>query len=578
MSRSMGSRYAQEHEKGNEGKEIEGMNKNGDLATMYKTIPAVAGLNKVEGFEPSSLLSHTVSPVTGEERLQLGLAYKKLWFRLACPRGRLQLNRVSLTDQAAVFEAQVYLDCGDANPVSSFVSGCTRKDAPGGRYIQVAQHEAMDVALTDAGFGLQFADICAGTLYCRAGDAEKGGKPDQGERATAAPIGNVGHTGTMVRPFPGVPADSGVKAAPAQAVQPDGARLPGKAAAIAQGQAKRPSGTGQSVPTATMPQGQRVQPVESRQPTQAVAMPKGQGAQPSGMKKSVPAAALPQGQRAQPAGVRQAIPPTVPQKQVAQPARTKQPVQAMPQGQGAQPAGTEQPASTTMQQGQEMQPVRDGNAAQPTVGTIENALPVTGIADRKDAVQSAVTVTVDSMDSLPVPPMGKDGQMAAESVTAAAEALPISGNSPGRGNSQSSIQEAIALLNRQALPADTAESAVGDSGFGTTGNMKGDGMAVPMETDGTHLPVDGEAGQGAPAPRYTSDMSVEEIVSLMTLEEAGKVVVDTGTSKGQTIAEVAERRPPSLKYFIYGGYTGSNNVLRAAAQVMLDSITGQKAG
>ncbi|WP_300819787.1 hypothetical protein [uncultured Acetatifactor sp.] len=94
---------------------------------------------------------------------------------------------------------------------------------------------------------------------------------------------------------------------------------------------------------------------------------------------------------------------------------------------------------------------------------------------------------------------------------------------------------------------------------------------------GSQQPVNGEAAQGKPAPRYTPDMSVEEIVSLMTLEEAGKVVVDTGVSKGQTIAEVAERRPPSLKYYRYGGYDGPNNILRAAAQVMLDSIEGQKA-
>jgi hypothetical protein len=49
-------------------------------------------------------------------------------------------------------------------------------------------------------------------------------------------------------------------------------------------------------------------------------------------------------------------------------------------------------------------------------------------------------------------------------------------------------------------------------------------------------------------------------------------------SKGQTIAEVAERRPPSLKFYRYGGYKGPNNILRAAAQVMLDSIEGEKAG
>ena len=73
-------------------------------------------------------------------------------------------------------------------------------------------------------------------------------------------------------------------------------------------------------------------------------------------------------------------------------------------------------------------------------------------------------------------------------------------------------------------------------------------------------------------------MPVEEIVKLMTFEEAGKVVVDTGVCKGQTIAEVAERRPPSLKFYLYGGYRGDNNILRAAAQIMLDSLSAKKAG
>lgn len=72
------------------------MNKNGDSATMYGTMPAVAGLNRVEGFEPSGLLVRTVSPMTGEEGLEISLACKKLWFRLAYPKGRLQTDRVSL--------------------------------------------------------------------------------------------------------------------------------------------------------------------------------------------------------------------------------------------------------------------------------------------------------------------------------------------------------------------------------------------------------------------------------------------------------------------------------------------------
>lgn len=67
-------------------------------------------------------------------------------------------------------------------------------------------------------------------------------------------------------------------------------------------------------------------------------------------------------------------------------------------------------------------------------------------------------------------------------------------------------------------------------------------------------------------------------MKLMTFEEAGKVVVDTGVCMGQTLAEVAERRPPSLKFYVYGGYKGDNNILRAAAKIMLDSLAAKKAG
>ena len=66
---------------------------------------------------------------------------------------------------------------------------------------------------------------------------------------------------------------------------------------------------------------------------------------------------------------------------------------------------------------------------------------------------------------------------------------------------------------------------------------------------------------------YTADMPVAEIIKRMTFEEAQQVTVDEGTCNGWTLAEVAERRPPSLKWYVYG-YKKNNNILRAAAQIM----------
>ena len=76
---------------------------------------------------------------------------------------------------------------------------------------------------------------------------------------------------------------------------------------------------------------------------------------------------------------------------------------------------------------------------------------------------------------------------------------------------------------------------------------------------------------------YTKDTPVEEIVAQMRYEDAANILVDVGTCKGWTMAQVADRRPPSLRWYLRG-YQGDNNILRAAAQIMLDHLTLPKAG
>ena len=91
--------------------------------------------------------------------MRLDLRYKKLWFRLACPTGRLKLNALRITEKMAIFEAKVYRDREDAEPLSSYVANCTLDATPGGLYVEAAQEEALDTALSNAGFGIQFADV-----------------------------------------------------------------------------------------------------------------------------------------------------------------------------------------------------------------------------------------------------------------------------------------------------------------------------------------------------------------------------------------------------------------------------------
>ena len=126
---------------------------------LYTTNSAVAALNHVPGFDPLKFLRRTASRKTGEDVMRLDLRYKKLWFRLACPTGRLKLNALRITEKMAIFEAKVYRDREDAEPLSSYVANCTLDATPGGLYVEAAQEEALDTALSNAGFGIQFADV-----------------------------------------------------------------------------------------------------------------------------------------------------------------------------------------------------------------------------------------------------------------------------------------------------------------------------------------------------------------------------------------------------------------------------------
>ena len=134
-------------------------NENKGKQMLYQSSPAVAALNKVPGFEPLKLLRRTVSDKTQEPMFRLDLPYKKLWFRLANPQGCIRVNALRVTEQMAVYEAQVFLSREDTQSLVAFTASCNKEDAPNGRYIEAAQWAAVNEALTDAGYGLQFADV-----------------------------------------------------------------------------------------------------------------------------------------------------------------------------------------------------------------------------------------------------------------------------------------------------------------------------------------------------------------------------------------------------------------------------------
>ena len=118
--------------------------------TLFKESAAVAGLNHLLGFDIKRFLKHT------PHGLDMELKYKKLWFRMRHPLGDLVYRASVLTDQIAAIEAQVYLNHGDPSPISSYIAACSKDETP--HFIRVAQDAAMNQALTDAGFGIQFCD------------------------------------------------------------------------------------------------------------------------------------------------------------------------------------------------------------------------------------------------------------------------------------------------------------------------------------------------------------------------------------------------------------------------------------
>ena len=84
--------------------------------------------------------------------------------------------------------------------------------------------------------------------------------------------------------------------------------------------------------------------------------------------------------------------------------------------------------------------------------------------------------------------------------------------------------------------------------------------------------VDAEEAAGG----YTNDMLVDEICARMSVEEAGNLIVTSGTCKGWTLSQVADKRPVSLKWYLTG-YTGDDNILRAGARIMQTVVDAQKA-
>ena len=249
---------------------------------IIRTVPAAGSLHQVPGFDPLKHLKRGVND-NGEPVMKLDLPYKRLWFRLACPNGRLLLNPLRITDQMAIFEAQVFFQREDTTPASSFTSTKTVQEDR--RYIRSAQDEALSIALDNAGFGIQLCDV--------------------------AP--NSGDTAPMPEPKPQMvktapaPAEKLVPAPSSRTMQPAAAlaSVPPKQAAQAPIQEAQPP---KSVPASSVPPTQAQTEAPAEMPVKQPVQPADQESAPAEtVVQNEAAAAVEMAQGASPAAVTEPV-------------------------------------------------------------------------------------------------------------------------------------------------------------------------------------------------------------------------------------------------------------------------------
>ena len=153
---------------------------------LYKKSEAVAALNRVDGFHPMEL-ARKIGEEGQEEQLYLDVKYRKLWFRLVNPAGKIISRIITFTENMAVVEARIYLDKCDQedNYVANSFSQKFRSDDPkfGDKFLEMAETAAVGRALSDAGYGVQFADsdAMANAAMSDSGVMPKAAMPNYGE-------------------------------------------------------------------------------------------------------------------------------------------------------------------------------------------------------------------------------------------------------------------------------------------------------------------------------------------------------------------------------------------------------------
>ena len=76
----------------------------------------------------------------------------------------------------------------------------------------------------------------------------------------------------------------------------------------------------------------------------------------------------------------------------------------------------------------------------------------------------------------------------------------------------------------------------------------------------------------AAAPKKQEPVTLEDYLNSMTLEEAKNVRIDVGYYKGNTLGELALRKPSDLEWYVKN-YSGRNLALKAGAILLVDAAS-----
>ncbi len=77
-------------------------------------------------------------------------------------------------------------------------------------------------------------------------------------------------------------------------------------------------------------------------------------------------------------------------------------------------------------------------------------------------------------------------------------------------------------------------------------------------------------------PSYTKLTPVDEILSLMSIEEAENTILDIGPLKGNTMKFLLGEDEQKVRWIV-NSYAGNNNILKAAAKILISNLETQKA-